>query len=151
LAARLELAKQAEDLCTGVFDQRIVYESCRRGVLAAQAPVLRAHYQHKRDVMVRALQASLPGKIHWTMPRGGFFLWASLAPPLDSQTLLERAQAHGVIYVAGRAFFIDGSGGEFVRLSFSAPAPSQIEAGVTRLTRAVNDVLISSGTPTACT
>lgn len=151
LTARLELAKQAEDLCTGVFDQRIVYESCRRGVLASQAPLLRAHYQHKRDVMVRALQTTLPGKMEWEMPRGGFFLWARLTPPLDSQTLLEHAQTRGVIYVAGRAFFIDGSGGEFVRLSFSAPAPAQIEEGVARLARAVNDALISSGAPTVYT
>ena len=120
-------------------------------VLARQAPILRAHYQHKRDVMVGALQACLPGKIEWILPRGGFFLWARLAPPLDSQTLLEHAQGRGVIYVAGRAFFIDGTGGEYVRLSFSAPAPAQIEEGVSRLARAVNDALISSGTPTACT
>ena len=151
LTSRLELAKQAEDLCSGVFDQRIVYESCRRGVLASQAPLLRAHYQHKRDVMVRALRAALPGRIDWAMPRGGFFLWAKLAAPLESQSLLEHAQKRGVIYVAGPAFFIDGTGGEYVRLSFSAPAPAQIEEGVTRLAQAVQDALISSGTQTACT
>jgi 2-aminoadipate transaminase len=151
LLSRLELAKQAEDLCTGVFDQRIVYESCRRGVLAAQAPLLRAHYQHKRDVMVRALEQALPGRVEWRLPRGGFFLWARLASPLDSQMVLEHAQKRGVIYVAGRAFFIDGSGGGFMRLSFSAPAPAQIEEGVRRLAQAVQDALISSDTPTACT
>ena len=31
--AKFEIAKQAEDLCTGGLDQRVVYEACRRGVL----------------------------------------------------------------------------------------------------------------------
>jgi 2-aminoadipate transaminase len=149
LAARIELAKQAEDLCTGVFDQRIVYESCRRGVLAAQAPKLRAHYQHKRDVMVAALEAVLPGTCEWAMPRGGFFLWARLTTPADSNALLTHAQARGVIYVPGRAFFIDGTGAEFMRLSFSSPPPERIEEGVRRLALAVQDAVTSSRTQTA--
>ena len=37
LAAKLEIAKQASDLCTGELDQRIVYEACRRGILDRQA------------------------------------------------------------------------------------------------------------------
>jgi 2-aminoadipate transaminase len=151
LAARLELAKQAEDLCTGVLDQRVVYESCRRGVLAAQAPRLRAHYQHKREVMVRALEAAMPGTVGWALPRGGFFLWARLAPPVDSNALLPHAQTRGVIYVPGRAFFIDGTGSEFMRLSFSSPPPERIEEGVRRLALAVQDAVTSSRTPTACT
>ena len=42
IAAKLELAKQAADLCTGELDQRIVYEACRRGILDRQLPMLRA-------------------------------------------------------------------------------------------------------------
>ena len=79
IATKIELAKQAEDLCSGGLDQRIVYEACRRGVLARQLPLLRAHYQHKRDVMVQALKRSLAGVVTWPDPRGGFFLWARLA------------------------------------------------------------------------
>ena len=78
LAGKLELAKQAEDLCTGAFDQRIVFESCRRGLLERHVPVLRAHYQHKRDTMVKALERHLAGQVTWTAPRGGFFLWVAL-------------------------------------------------------------------------
>ena len=37
VAAKLEIAKQAADLCTGELDQRIVYEACRRGILDRQA------------------------------------------------------------------------------------------------------------------
>jgi 2-aminoadipate transaminase len=141
LAGKLELAKQAEDLCTGAFDQRVAYEVCRRGVLATHVPRLRARYQLKRDVMAGALRARLGGHLTWTDPRGGFFLWVRLAAPLQSEGLLEVARQHGVIFVVGSAFFVDGSGADAVRLSFSAPAPEQIEEGVGRLAGAVEEAL----------
>ncbi len=145
IAAKLEIAKQAEDLCTGGLDQRVVYEACRRGVLAANLPKLRAHYQHKRDVMVKALRQHLDGHLTWPDPRGGFFLWARLAGTVLTDQLLERARERGVIFVAGSAFFVDGSGEQYLRLSFSAPAPDRIEAGVARLAAAMADVLAAAG------
>ena len=59
LAAKFEMAKQAADLCTGALDQRVVYECCRRGILDRQLPLLRRHYQEKRDVMTDALDARI--------------------------------------------------------------------------------------------
>jgi 2-aminoadipate transaminase len=141
VAAKLEIAKQAADLCSGELDQRIVYEACRRGILDRQAPVLRRYYQHKRDVMVSALEREFGGAITWPAPRGGFFLWATLPPSLDADRLTTRAVAHGVVYVAGQAFFVNGSGRHFIRLSFSAPTPDRIEEGVRRLSTAIREEL----------
>lgn len=137
LATRFELAKQAEDLCTGVLDQRIVCEAHARGVLATHLPRLRAHYQQKRDVMIEALTAELGTHLTWEVPRGGFFLWARIGAPLGAQALLARAQEAGVIYVVGSAFFVDGRGDDYMRLSFSSPAPTRIREGVRRLAAAV--------------
>jgi 2-aminoadipate transaminase len=137
LAAKLEMAKQAEDLLTGSIDQRIVYEACKRGVLDRQIPKLRAHYQHKRDVMVAALRRELATEMTWPAPRGGFFLWATLPPEIDADAMIARAVDEGVIYVAGEAFFVDGGGRNIIRLSFSAPTPERIEEGVSRLAAAV--------------
>jgi 2-aminoadipate transaminase len=144
LAARLEVAKQAEDLCTGSFDQRMIFEACRRGILARQLPLLRAHYQQKRDVMVEALRTSFGSDVSWPAPRGGFFLWATLPPEVDADAMIARAVRHGVIYVAGEAFFVSepgtGPGGaNIVRLSFSAPSPDRIREGVRRLAAAVGE------------
>src|SRR5262245_2652773 len=60
IAAKLEVAKQAEDLCTGGFDQRVVHEACKRGLLEKHIPELRLHYQQKRDTMVRAIERHMP-------------------------------------------------------------------------------------------
>ena len=146
LAAKLEIAKQAADLCTGGFDQRVIYESCRRGVLAKQLPILRAHYQHKRDVMVSALKKELGTSVSWPDPRGGFFLWATLPDGIDSDAMIGRAVENGVIYVAGDAFFVDGRGGRnIIRLSFSAPTPERIQEGVSRLAATIRGELEAIG------
>jgi len=141
LAAKFEIAKQAADLCSGALDQRIIYEACRRGILDKQAPMLRAHYQHKRDVMVAALRREFGSDLSWPDPRGGFFLWAALPRGLDADQMVPRAVENGVIYVSGDAFFVNGSGREFIRLSFSAPSPERIEEGVRRLARTVREEL----------
>jgi 2-aminoadipate transaminase len=141
LAAKLEMAKQAEDLCTGVLDQRIVYEAARRGILDRQLPLLRRHYAEKRDVMVAALKAELGDDISGPDPRGGFFLWATVPPAIDADHLLDRAVRHGVVYVAGSAFFVNHGGGNLIRLSFSAPSHDRIQEGVRRLAAAIREEL----------
>lgn len=136
---KIELAKQAEDLCTGGFDQRVVYEACRRGMLETHVPTLRDHYQQKRDTMVKAIGRTLSDQISWTAPRGGFFLWVALTGGLAGADVMPFAQARGVIFVDGSAFFVDGTGREYMRLSFSAPSPDRIDEGVGRLAAAIND------------
>jgi 2-aminoadipate transaminase len=147
IAAKLEVAKQAGDLCTGGFDQRVVHEACRRGLLERHIPELRAHYQQKRDTMVGAIEQYMSGQVTWTLPRGGFFLWVALSNQLRSRDVMPLAQSRGVIYVDGSAFFVDGTGLEFMRLSFSAPSPSRIEEGVRRLAAAVTDAATISPAP----
>jgi 2-aminoadipate transaminase len=141
LASRFETAKQAIDLCTGNFDQRVVFEACRRGVLARQLPRLRAYYQRKCEVMEHALAGSLGAHARWVRPRGGFFLWVTLPGFVNAANMLPRAIEHGVIYVAGSAFFVDGGGTSTVRLSFSLPTQERIEEGVSRLARAFQEEL----------
>ena len=133
LTAKFEMAKQAGDLLTGSLDQRFIYEACRRGVLDRQLPILRAHYARKRDVMEEALRRELGASVTWTKPQGGFFLWLTLPPEIDADAMIPRAVEHGVIYVAGEAFYVNGEGHNTLRLSFSAPTHERIDAGVARL------------------
>jgi 2-aminoadipate transaminase len=141
IAVKLEMAKQAGDLCTGVFDQRIVHECGRRGILDRQLPILRTHYAAKRNVMVEAFRREPDNRLTWPDPRGGFFLWATLPGAIDADRLLDRAVRHGVVYVAGSAFFVNAHSGSQIRLSFSAPTHDQIREGVKRLAEAIREEL----------
>ena len=137
LIERFETAKQSTDLTSGILDQHIVYEAVRRGVVARIAPQLRALYQKKRDVMEQSIRQTLGGRLTWASPKGGFFVWARLPPGCRDMELLERALQHGVVFVAGSAFFVDGSGHDTIRLSFSAPSLEGIREGVSRLATAL--------------
>jgi 2-aminoadipate transaminase len=139
LVAKIEVAKQAADLCTGGLDQRIVYDVWKRGVLAARVPMLREYYQAKRRVMEAALEREMNSLVTWPEPRGGFFLWAFFGDAIDTDAMLEKAVGHGVVYVAGSAFFVDGRRSGFARLSFSAPSHQRIEEGIRRLAVAVRE------------
>jgi 2-aminoadipate transaminase len=139
LAAKFEVVKQAIDLCTGPFDQRIIYEAWKRGVLERRVPLLRRHYQEKRDVMASALREQLGELASWPDPKGGFFLWVTLPEGLNADDLLTRALERRVIFVAGSAFFVDGTGQNTVRLSFSSPTLDRIKEGVARLAEAVRE------------
>jgi 2-aminoadipate transaminase len=145
IVAKLEIAKQAADLCTGALDQRIVWQAIERGVLAAQGPTLRALYQQKRDIMERALRDRLGRTMTWPEPRGGFFIWTRLPETVDAEAMLVRATAHGVIFVVGSAFYVDGAGRNMLRLSFSQPTTARIEEGVRRLADAIHEELDLAG------
>lgn len=140
LIDRFETAKQSTDLTSGILDQHVVYEAVKRGVVHALAPRLRALYARKRDVMEQALRARTGGRLAWTSPKGGFFIWATLPSGCSDHSLLDHALHHGVVFVIGSAFFVDGSGHEKIRLSFSAPSIERIEEGVGRLAAAVTEL-----------
>ena len=140
LIERFETAKQSTDLVSGILDQHLVYEAVRRGVVARLAPQLRALYRHKRDVMEQALREQRETGLTWSTPKGGFFIWATLPDGISDTALLDQALRHGLVFVAGSAFFVDGSGHNTIRLSFSAPTPERIAEGVTRLAAALTDL-----------
>ena len=95
-------------------------------------------------MMVAALREAFGTTLHWPEPRGGFFLWATLPDGIDADAMIPRAIEHGVIYVAGEAFFVNGSGRDCVRLSFSAPSTDRIREGVKRLAAAVQGEIAAS-------
>ena len=138
ITEKVELAKQAVDICSSLFDQRLVHGAMDRGVVDRIAPSLRAHYQAKRRVMEQALQSSLAGRVTWTSPRGGFFLWIQLPEGVDDRALFERALKEKVSFVLGSSFFVDGRGHQFARLSFSGISHEQNAEGIARLAVAIN-------------
>lgn len=133
LYPKLLQAKQAADLHTPGFNQRVVFEIVKDGFLRQHLPALRERYRAQRDAMRQALQAHLPAGCRWIVPAGGMFFWVELPQHLDATALLPAAVAAGVAYVPGSTFYPQGGHAHTLRLSFVTAAPSAIEAGVAAL------------------
>jgi 2-aminoadipate transaminase len=137
IVERFDTAKQSMDLMCGILDQRVIHESIVRGVLDRQAAPLRTLYRKRRDVMETTLREHFGDRISWMQPKGGFFLWARLPEGYECEPLLEKSLQEGVIFVIGRAFCVDGTGHDRVRLSFSWPTADRMAEGAARLAKAM--------------
>jgi len=130
LYPKLLQAKQAADLHTSIFNQRIVYEVIRNGLLESHVPTIRARYKLQRDAMQAALEKHLGGMASWQRPIGGMFFWLELHAGLDAMALLPLAVEAGMAFVPGEPFFASAPRRNTLRLSFVTVAADRIEAGV---------------------
>ena len=133
LYPKLLQAKQAADLHTSIFNQRVVYEVVRNGLLDAHVPTIRARYKVQRDAMEAALEKHLSGLAQWQRPAGGMFFWLELAPGLDAIRLLPQAVAAGMAFVPGEPFYASAPRRNALRLSFVTVPAAQIEVGIVAL------------------
>ena len=141
LFPKLLQAKQAADLHTPGFNQRVVYEVIKDGFLREHVPTIRARYKVQRDAMRDALQAHLPAGCRFNAPVGGMFFWVELPPSLDATALLPKAVQAGVAYVPGAPFFVSGAHAHTLRLSFVTVPPAMIEQGVRALAGVIKEAL----------
>ncbi len=139
LCPKLLQAKQAADLHTPGFNQRVVHEVIHNGFLERHVPTIRARYKAQRDAMRAALEAHMPQGCRWTVPSGGMFFWVELPDGVDAVALLPKAVALGMAYVPGAAFFAEAPKLNTLRLSFVTVAPPVIERGVKLLAQALKE------------
>ncbi len=138
LIDRLSLCKVGTDQCANTLTQRLVYDYGRHGFIDDQVAASIELYRRKRDAMESAMKEHFPSETSWTHASGGFFLWVRLKDDADSEALLRRAiKEQKTAFVAGPPFFCDGSGANYLRLSFSFVAEDQIDDGIRRLSRAI--------------
>jgi 2-aminoadipate transaminase len=135
LYPKLLQAKQAADLHTPIFNQRVVHEVIRNGFLVTHVPAIRARYKQHRDAMQASLARHLGGIAQWVTPVGGMFFWIELPAHIDAVALLPKAVETGMAYVPGAAFYASAPRKNTLRLSFVTSPPEKIEQGIAALAR----------------
>jgi 2-aminoadipate transaminase len=139
IGRKLEIAKEAADLCSGMLDQSIVEEFCRRGALPAQIERVRSFYRGKRNLTIQALERHFGGWATWTSALGGLFTMVTLNGAIDTASRIAVAIERGVAYVPGGPFFVDGSGANTMRLTFAKETDDRLKEGIARLADLFNE------------
>jgi len=137
--AKLVQAKQAADLHTPSFSQRIVHELVRDGFLDTHIPTIRALYARQCALMLDAMSRHFPAQLRWNRPEGGMFIWVTLPAGMDSGALLQQAIERGVAFVPGAPFFAADPQRNTLRLSFVTVPAERIEAGIGILGRLLHE------------
>lgn len=130
LHRKLVQAKQAADLHTPSFTQRVVYETIKDGFLDQHIPTIRALYQQRCNTMLSAMDQHFPREVTWNRPAGGMFIWVQLPAQVDCVELLEKAIARNVAFVPGAPFFANDPQRNTLRLSFVTVPEEKIRRGI---------------------
>ena len=151
---KLLQAKQAADLHSPGFNQRLIAEVMKDGFLDRHVPTIRALYKSQRDAMLDALAREMPvgdadHTLTWNTPAGGMFLWARLPEGMRAVDLLPFAVDQGVAFVPGAPFYADHADPRTLRLSFVTPSVIEIHQGVAALATAFKNYAASLSLPVA--
>ena len=142
LYPKLLQAKQAADLHTPSFNQRVVAEVLKDGFIERHVPTIRALYKQQCEAMLAALDREMVGLgLSWNRPVGGMFLWVQLPKGLKAIPLLAKAVDKGVAFVPGSAFYAGDANESTLRLSFVTATVDQINTGMKALAAAIRESL----------
>ena len=139
---KLLQAKQAADLHSPSFNQRMVHEVMKDGFLSRHVPTIRALYKRQCDAMVAALQREMKGlSVEFDKPAGGMFLWVRLPEGIDTVALLPKAVERGVAFVPGAPFYAGQGDPRTLRLSFVTASVDEIDTAIAALAEVVREQL----------
>jgi len=133
LKEKMVIASESSILCPSNFTQLAISSYLSDQPWRDQIAAFAQLYKVRRDVMLESLEKYFPKGATWTKPEGGFYVWITLPPEIDTKALMPKAIVGKVAYVPGTAFYADGFGSWSMRLSYCYPSPEKIREGVKAL------------------
>jgi len=140
---KLVIASESSILCPSNFTQLTISSYLKDQPWRDQIASFVDLYRVRRDAMLESLDAHFPKEATWTRPGGGFYVWITLPPEIDTKAMVPKAIVAKVAYVPGNAFYADGFGSWQMRLSYCHPTPERIREGVKALGAVVKQELAS--------
>ena len=139
LREKLVIASESSILCPSNFSQLAISSYLADQPWRDQIASFVELYRARRDAMLESLDQYFPKSATWTRPGGGFYVWVTLPPEIDTKALMPKAIVAKVAYVPGSAFYADGLGSWSMRLSYCHPTPERIREGVKALGHLLTD------------
>lgn len=139
------MAKQATDLCTAPFVQKIAAKYLASEKFESNLANIVESYKEKKKVMIDAFKEFMPKGVNWTDPEGGLFLFVTLPENMDTDELFHKAIEQKVAFVIGSAFHCDGGGKNTMRINFSYMSKEMNREGAKRLASVIEAEMKRTG------
>jgi 2-aminoadipate transaminase len=139
---KLIIAKQAADLHSNNFIQRLLYDYLMHNDIEQHIEIICSVYGKQCNAMTSAMEQFFPKDVAYTRPHGGMFLWVTLPPAISSMQLFEIAIRKNVAFVPGNPFYTDGKESyPTLRLNFSCSDETTIAEGIKRLAGSIEELM----------
>ena len=138
---KLLVAKQASDLHTNYFCQRIVDQFLGDYSLDDHIEKIKALYFSQKKAMISAIKKYFPEGVHFTDPEGGMFLWVTLPEGISSMDLFDMAIKKNVAFVPGDPFYTNKTNVNAFRLNYTSSNAETIDTGIKRLADCIKEIL----------
>lgn len=133
LVEKLLVVKQASDLHTNYFAQRVLYQYLLDNDIEAHIALIRKKYSSQKNAMVRSIKEYFPPEIKYSNPDGGMFLWAILPAGVNAREVFDEAIKRDIAFVPGDPFYVRKKNVNTMRLNFSCVDEKTIEKGISKL------------------
>jgi len=141
LMEKLVIAKQAGDLHSNYFCQRVLHRFLQDNDLQTHIKKIIGVYGEQKLVMEEAIKRCFPKQVTYLNPEGGMFLWVTLPEYLSAAELFDKAIEQKVAFVPGDPFYVSKRGMNTLRLNFSSVDPDVIVEGIERLGKVLHEML----------
>ena len=138
---KLVVAKQASDLHSNYFCQRVIHQYVTDYDLDEHIQKIIRVYERQKQAMVQAIEKYFPREVRFTKPEGGMFLWVTLPEKLSAMDLFNLAIEKKVAFVPGNPFYVRPQAPNTLRLNFSCTKEEIIVEGIRRLAEAIKSCL----------
>ncbi len=142
LVSKMTVAKQGQDVHTNLFFQILAEKYMTRYDLDAHIADCCRLYKAKRDRMIDGIEKYFDKRVTYNKPAGGLFLWCELPEGCSGTEFCALAAENGVSAVPGAAFDLnEDKNNRGFRLNFSLPSFEQIDEGILRLKKSIDEYL----------
>jgi DNA-binding transcriptional MocR family regulator len=142
---RLIAAKTVSDLGSPVITQMLVHACLTHPKRRQRVLDIAKAVQRKRDIALEVLSEQAPPGISWTSPQGGYNLWVTLPPHVNTDALLIEALHAGVSFLPGSACYVNENVRHQLRISYAWLDDDALREGVSRLCGVLRSALESTG------
>lgn len=136
--------KGNHDFGTANLLQQLLARALASGAYDRHLAKLQRRYAHKAGVMTAAIHAHFPVDVGWQTPAGGLYVWARAPQRLRTgprSRFFQTSLQQQVLYVPGALCYAEDpvrrKPDHELRLSFGGADEQKLEAGITRLGRAL--------------